>query len=315
MTAQANTPKRKPKANVDWIRRLSKHLGKTQPAFPDKSAKLLELSPSQIGTFAIMDVETTDISPQYEPKEITEFALKKYLYNKETFEVLAETESYTSFNEPSDLSKITPEITEITGITSADVVGHKIDWDKVNELVSDCDYFVAHNASFDKPMIAPNLNAKAKWLCSLHWVNWDNFECPLKSQEMLILDICNWEYSGHRAMNDVSALGMLLEKADVLKEMVEVSQQSTLEVIGFFDPYEKRTVKDMLLSNNSPLGFPLFQKSRFDNNLRKKVFWCEAINLTPAECESAKQKIINLVNSNYPGMGDKLTINIYPTEV
>lgn len=316
MTAPTtNTKKIKPKAGVEWLHRISKHLGKTQPSFPDKSAKILELSPSQIGSFAIMDVESTEITPQFAPIEITEFAVIKYLYNRDTFEVLAENKSYTSFNEPSDLAKITAEITEITGITAADVIGHKIDWNHVNEMVADCDFIVAHNASFDKPLVAPNLTGNAKWLCSYRWVNWDTFGCPIKSQEVLVLDICHFEYSGHRAMNDVSALGHLIEKADVLKEMVAVSKESTLEVIGYLDPFGKDEVKKVLTSPTSPLGFPLELKSRWSAEANKKVYWYEAIGLTYEECESAADKLVDLVNSYHDKMGDKLIINIIPTEV
>lgn len=102
---------------------------------------------------------------------------------------------------------IPPEITELTGITTADVEGRKFDDERVKEIASGADIVVAYNASFDRPVFErrfPMFRDKA-WSCALREVPWGKFGAPVRGFQKLtdlLSQTLRLFAEGHRAADD-----------------------------------------------------------------------------------------------------------------
>lgn len=291
---------------VDLIRKYAKSLNKNRPAFPDKSDKLLLIEPSKLGKLSIVDVETTDLT--LPPVEITELAIQQYLYDKDTFEILGLGESFNELNEPSDLAKITLNIVALTGITPEMVKGKKINWEKAQALLNECDYIIAHNAKFDKTHISAQIQTSAKWLCSCNGVDWSSKGAPNKKLEILCLHFGEFTFSGHRAIEDVLSTGILIEKTDVLKEMIENASKVTCKVEGYLDAFGKQTIKDIITKKDNIVGHIFKMQAEFNPATNKKDYWYEVRNLNLAQVEDIKVKLMALVLEHNAKGADKIKI-------
>lgn len=115
-----------------------------------------------------VDTETTGLSPLKD--EIIELAMVPFNYGPDgrIFEILL---PFQSFQEPS--VPIPLDITRITGIDQSMVEGHRIDLDRVNQIVSEVDLVIAHNAAFDRRFLE-RLSASfvtKPWACSATQIN------------------------------------------------------------------------------------------------------------------------------------------------
>ena len=291
---------------VALIRRYAKSLNNARPEFPDKQDQLLLTEPSKVGKIAITDVETTDL--RMAPVEITELAVQIYLYNKDTFEIIGLGEYYNELNEPSDLKKLTAEITELTGITHADVKGKKIDWERANQLFSEVDYVIAHNARFDKSHIATHLKVSPKWLCSCNGVDWATKGAPNKKLEILCLHFGEFTYSGHRAIEDVWATGILVDKTNILSEMIQSASKVTCKVEGYLDAFGKTSIKDIISKKDNVVGHVFKMQAEFNAQTNKKDYWYEVRNLNNSQVEEIKVKLMALVLEHNPKGADRVKI-------
>jgi len=152
----------------------------------------------------VLDVETTGISPVYE--DIIEIAVAKM----QGAEIIDEFSTYLNPGKP-----IPREITELTGISDADVADAPCFEDIAEELhafVGSCD-ILAHNAAFDKSFVETALRKadceplSGQWLDSLVFLR---LGLPLLSSfklEDLMRAFCPDEYAqAHRAIADVRGL-------------------------------------------------------------------------------------------------------------
>jgi DNA polymerase-3 subunit epsilon len=303
---------------VELIRTYAPYLNVQRPKFKTKKEALEATSPASLGKIAIVDVETTDLS--IAPVEITEFGVQIYLYNKETKEILSEGDSYNEMNEPTDLAKITPMITEITGITAEDVIGKAIDWDLVNVLLDEVDFIIAHNAGFDKPKVQPFLTSEKTWLCSFKGVDWknklneDGFSTPNEKLEILCLHYGHWTYSGHRAVEDVRSTGHLINQMGILGEMIANGTKETAIVEGYLDAFNTdknvSPIKDIVtgknIAENEKFGYVFAMKSEVNPETKKKEYWYEVQNLTTDQIADLEVKLMNLMKKYNPKGIDKL---------
>lgn len=291
---------------VELIRKYAKSLDKARPDFPDKQEKLLLIEPSKLGKLAIVDVETTDLSMQ--PVEVTELAIQQYLYDKDTLEILGIGESFDELNEPSDLKKITPLIVELTGITPEKVKGKKINWERATELLNQVDYIIAHNAKFDKGHISPKVSTAAKWLCSCHGVDWTTKGAPNKKLEIVCLHFGEFTYSGHRALEDVLSTGIVVDKANVLQEMIESASKVTCKVEGYLDAFGKTAIKDIITKKDNIIGHIFKMQAEFNPHTNKKDYWYEVRNLNVSQVEEIKVKLMSLVMEHNAKGADRIKI-------
>ena len=194
----------------------------------------------------IADVESTGLSFLFD--EITELACREVFIDTRTYQAVKLGKSYNGFQEPSDMSLLTEEVQELTGITPEDVKGQSLDWEKINEICSGAYGIIAHNAKFDSKMMKKYPQFKAKrvvdneqvdveWFCSQNEVNWYDKKMSNRKQEVLCLALeklekgLGFKFQAHRAITDVDALTQLLINADVFEELLDENVE--LQVRGF----------------------------------------------------------------------------------
>uniref|UniRef100_UPI00034A9322 3'-5' exonuclease n=1 Tax=Methylobacterium sp. B34 TaxID=95563 RepID=UPI00034A9322 len=143
--------------NYRVLRRLEPLVGCSEP--PDE--------PTFIGL--VLDVETTGID--FASDEVIQVGMLKFEYGASgrIYRVL---DTFNQLHRPS--RPIPPEITRLTGITDADVEGHRIDDATVQAMAADAAVVIAHNANFDRQMCEPRwpVFREKNWACSLNQIPW-----------------------------------------------------------------------------------------------------------------------------------------------
>jgi DNA polymerase-3 subunit epsilon len=210
-----------------------------------------------MGFCLILDTETTGLD--FEKDEIIEIAIRKWIYHKKDHSLIKPIEEYSALNEPVN-NEISEAITEITGITKADVLGKKIDWNVVSRLIHESDFVLAHNAGFDRPMIeavpaVSEISSSKIWACSLAQVDWAKRGFLSSKQELLSI-FHGFHYAGHRALTDIDALANILLKGDYLKEILLNAKTKQVRVDCVQAPFDS---KDLLKAS----GFSWNATSKF----------------------------------------------------
>ncbi len=162
--------------------------------------------PARVRRGAVVDVETTGLDRDADA--VIEMGLRTFTFDKVTGEVIGLAESYQGFEDPG--RPIPAFVTQLTGITDADVAGARIDWAQVGELIAGVDIVIAHNAGFDRAFIDPHIGEPRKiWGCSHELVDWRGHGFTISKLEILNL-FHGFFVDSHRAMGDVDALLHLL---------------------------------------------------------------------------------------------------------
>jgi DNA polymerase-3 subunit epsilon len=154
----------------------------------------------------VLDVETTGID--FASDEVIELGMLKFEYGASgrIYRVL---DTFNQLHQPT--RPIPPEISRLTGITDADVAGHRIDDAAVQDMAADAAVVIAHNASFDRQMCEPRwpVFRDKNWACSLHQIPWRAEGHEGLKLGYLLSDL-GFFHRGHRAVDDCHALLRLL---------------------------------------------------------------------------------------------------------
>jgi DNA polymerase-3 subunit epsilon len=167
----------------------------------------------EYGIAGYIDVETTGLSAKKD--QIIEFAIALICYEKSTCKIIGIVDSYCGLREPT--VPISPEASSVNGIYMHDVKGKDLDYKRINELLDKADFFISHNADFDRKFVMalfPSVVEK-DWLCSMNGIDWLGKGFYSKSLQYLLSmhGIC--PSSAHRASGDVeSAIKLLACSAD-----------------------------------------------------------------------------------------------------
>ncbi|HPF21703.1 MAG TPA: exonuclease domain-containing protein, partial [Syntrophomonas sp.] len=155
---------------------------------------------------AIVDVETTGFSPDRD--EIVELCIILFCVNHHGVAEIVD--AYTGLREP--VNGINAAAARVNGIGWADVCGRDLDHQRVNELIRRAEFFIAHNASFDRGFVTrlyPQAAYK-HWYCSMSGINWRGKGYPNRRLQ----DLLTWHGirpdRQHRAEDDVRATLALL---------------------------------------------------------------------------------------------------------
>jgi len=161
-----------------------------------------------------IDVETTGLD--HEICEVIEVAAVLFAFNSDDGKIIGIVDDYSEMQE---VEKVPEKITKITGITLGMLRGKKIDWEKLKAMVNKSDIILAHNASFDRKFIRkhiPETDEKI-WGCSKSQVDW--FSENMDGRSLITLCIVNgFFFDGHRALNDVYAMIVLLNMSSIQDE-------------------------------------------------------------------------------------------------
>ena len=196
-----------------------------------------------------LDLETTGLNP--ETNEIIEIAMVPFEYSSDG-RIFKVHDAFNELQEPRSGS-IHEEITRITGITDDMVRGHKIDADKVMEIVTPAALIIAHNASFDRKFAEKMFDvfSTKAWACSMTQVPWAEEHFDGAKLEYLAMK-SDFFYDAHRAAVDCHAAIELLSKP--LPRSGKLTLQSLLE--------EARKPMFRVWAEGSPFDFKDVLKAR-----------------------------------------------------
>jgi DNA polymerase-3 subunit epsilon len=195
----------------------------------------------------ILDTETTGLDSRSE--NIIELAMLAVDLDLQTGQLVGEVEVYEDFEDPG--RPIPPEITKLTGITSKDVQGQKLDEAKIKDMVERADLIVAHNAGFDRPFVENRLEVfeHKAWACSFAGIDWKAQGLGSAKLEFLCSEL-GWFYDAHRAQVDCHALLRVLSSplkpyAEIkplngLQQLFKSAENARTVVKAFGSPFETK---------------------------------------------------------------------------
>lgn len=175
-----------------------------------------------------IDVETTGLD--HTKDKIIELAIQRFRFDRAGR--IVEVGTPRVWQEDPGIP-ISPTITNLTGLTTADLAGQSIDDQLATEILKTADIIVAHNASFDRPFVDQRLPAvsELRWACSINEVDWRELGFDGRALSHLLAQ-CGWFYQGHRADADVLALLYLLahtvsDDATILSKLLARADEPT----------------------------------------------------------------------------------------
>ena len=195
----------------------------------------------------VLDTETTGLDWRFE--SIIELAMLAVDIDIQTGHPVGDVEVYEDFEDPG--RPIPPEITNLTGITNKDVMGQKLNEDKIKDMVARADLIVAHNAGFDRPFVENRLEVfeHKAWACSFASIDWKAQGLGSAKLEFLCSEL-GWFYDAHRAQVDCHALLRVLS-ADLktsseskpltgLQQLFKSAENARTIVKAFGSPFETK---------------------------------------------------------------------------
>lgn len=140
-------------------------------------------------------------------------------------------------------------ITQITGLTDADLAGQVIDDVAATALLLSADVVIAQNVRFDAPFIEKRLPGAAglPWACTLHDIDWRAAGFNGRALGHLLME-AGWFFEAHRAEADIAALLHLLAHPlenganTVLGTLIQSAEKCTVRLDAIGAGYPMKTV-------------------------------------------------------------------------
>lgn len=189
----------------------------------------------------IVDCETTALG---DDAKIIEIAMTKIALVDGQLASIAP--PLTMLEDP--LEPLAEDIRKITGITDADLAGHRFDDELLAQELADVDALVAFNARFDGPHLQRRFaGLRHPWICARLDFDWRAVGYEGRSQSAL-LNECGLFYEAHRAAVDAWALAVLIsmpasDGRTIASHMVNSARAVQTRVAATNAPYR---VKDDL---------------------------------------------------------------------
>lgn len=234
--------------------------------------KYNDASSKEVKKGIVLDVEATGLSIGYD--DVIQLALLPFEYEVSSGKIINinKDKAFNGMREPR--VPISEEASLITGITNEMVLNKTIDSKSVEKIIIETDLVIAHNASYDRPMVEQHWDCfkNVSWACTFKSINW--LEEGFSSAKLELLGInYGWFYEGHDAFNDCEAcLALLSETLPKRNETVfsvlrEYATKPNYLIKAIDAPYDKRTI----LRRNGYRWRPADQ-------LNGKVWWTEKEN-------------------------------------
>jgi len=163
-----------------------------------------ENPPAFTGIGGCIDVETTGLYPRFD--EVVELALVLFRYDRQGITEIVD--CYSGLREPN--VEISAGAYRVHGLAKEDLVGERLDLEKVKDMIERADFLVAHNASFDRGFVSkiiPSAGRK-RWYCSMSGIRWGGG----RSLQELLSRHGQSPDQAHRALADVEGVLSLLAR-------------------------------------------------------------------------------------------------------
>ena len=195
----------------------------------------------------VLDVEATGLSIGHD--DVIQLALLPFDYEVSSGKILniQKEDAFDGLREPR--IPISKEASLVTGITNEMVINKKIDSKEVEKIINSSDLIVAHNASYDRPMVEQHWDCfkNISWACTFKSIDW--LEEGFSSAKLELLGMnYGWFYEGHDAFNDCEAclalLSETLPKKDktVFSVLREYAASPSFLIKAIDAPYSKRNI-------------------------------------------------------------------------
>ena len=161
--------------------------------------------PEEFGVAGFIDVETTGLDPW--EHEVVEFSMAIFRFNRETGEIAGIIDEYTGQREP--YRSIPKAASDIHGLTKRKLKGKTVDLNRISELGTQCEFFIAHNAQFDRSFVGMT---QRPWYCSMRGIDWKGHGYTSMALQRLLKRHGIEPGEAHRANADVRAAIELLSR-------------------------------------------------------------------------------------------------------
>jgi len=163
---------------------------------------------AQVRRICVIDTETTGLDA--DRHKVIEICAAIVLVD-EAGRVAAVQSMGTGLEDPGH--PLSREITELTGLTNADLAGVEINRDRLTQVISHCESVVAFNAGFDRAFVEALLPAlpPMPWGCAMKDVPWRRIGFEPGPQNYLLMQAGHYNPAAHRAQDDVLSLIQLLD--------------------------------------------------------------------------------------------------------
>ena len=195
----------------------------------------------------VLDVEATGLSIGHD--DVIQLALLPFDYEVSSGKILniQKEDAFDGLREPR--IPISKEASLVTGITNEMVINKKIDSKEVEKIINSSDLIVAHNASYDRPMVEQHWDCfkNISWACTFKSIDW--LEEGFSSAKLELLGMnYGWFYDGHDAFNDCEACLALLSETlpkknkTVFSVLREYAASPSFLIKAIDAPYSKRNI-------------------------------------------------------------------------
>ena len=195
----------------------------------------------------VLDVEATGLSIGHD--DVIQLALLPFEYEVSSGKILniQKEDAFDGLREPK--IPISKEASLVTGITNEMVINKKIDSKEVEKIINSSDLIVAHNASYDRPMVEQHWDCfkNISWACTFKSIDW--LEEGFSSAKLELLGMnYGWFYDGHDAFNDCEACLALLSETlpkknkTVFSVLREYAATPSFLIKAIDAPYSKRNI-------------------------------------------------------------------------
>ena len=195
----------------------------------------------------VLDVEATCLSIGHD--DVIQLALLPFDYEVSSGKILniQKEDAFDGLREPR--IPISKEASLVTGITNDMVINKKIDSKEVEKIINSSDLIIAHNASYDRPMVEQHWNCfkNISWACTFKSIDWLEEGFSSAKRELLGMNY-GWFYEGHDAFNDCEACLALLSETlpkknkTVFSVLREYAASPSFLIKAIDAPYSKRNI-------------------------------------------------------------------------
>ena len=192
----------------------------------------------------VLDTETTGLDASKD--KIIELAMLRFDVDMATGLPVGQVQVFDELEDPG--IPIPAEVQALTGIRDADVVGKRLDMQRVAEMLDGADLVIAHNAGFDRPFCEARcaLFQDIAWACSFADMDWKAQGRSSQKLESLAQELGLF-YDAHRAEMDCHALLAVLTaplpkdpSGNALATLITASRQAAYRLSATGAPFESK---------------------------------------------------------------------------